>query len=113
MDVRIPGIDGIEATRLITADDQPPRVVILTTFDQDNYVYGALRAGASGFMVKDIALDDILAAIRIAAAGDALIAPAVTRRLIARFASMPLPQRDRPPSPGASSAASPDANAKC
>ncbi|HEY2508691.1 MAG TPA: response regulator transcription factor [Streptosporangiaceae bacterium] len=89
MDIRMPGMDGIEATRLITAGGQPPRVVILTTFDTDDYVYGALRAGASGFLVKDMALDDILAAIRVAAAGDALIAPSVTRRLIARFASMP------------------------
>ncbi len=88
MDIRMPGMDGIEATRLITAGGQPPRVVILTTFDEDDYVYGALRAGASGFLVKDMALDDILAAIRVAAAGDALIAPGVTRRLIARFASM-------------------------
>jgi DNA-binding NarL/FixJ family response regulator len=89
MDIRMPGMDGIEATRLITASGQPPRVVILTTFDTDDYVYGALRAGASGFLVKDMALDDILAAIRVAAAGDALIAPGVTRRLIARFASIP------------------------
>ena len=96
MDIRMPGMDGIEATRLITASGQPPRVVILTTFDQDDYVYGALRAGASGFLVKDMALDDILAAIRIAAAGDALIAPGVTRRLIARFASMPPPAAEPP-----------------
>jgi DNA-binding NarL/FixJ family response regulator len=89
MDIRMPGMDGIEATRLITAGGEPPRVVILTTFDTDDHVYGALRAGASGFLVKDMALDDILAAIRVAAAGDALIAPGVTRRLIARFASMP------------------------
>jgi DNA-binding NarL/FixJ family response regulator len=89
MDIRMPGMDGIEATRLITAGSEPPRVVILTTFDTDDHVYGALRAGASGFLVKDMALDDILAAIRVAAAGDALIAPGVTRRLIARFASMP------------------------
>jgi DNA-binding NarL/FixJ family response regulator len=91
MDIRMPGMDGIEATRLITVGDQAPRVVILTTFDEDDYVYGALRAGASGFLVKDMALDDILAAIRVAAAGDALIAPGVTRRLIARFASQPTP----------------------
>ena len=89
MDIRMPGMDGIEATRLINAGGQPPRVVILTTFDTDDHVYGALRAGASGFLVKDMALDDILAAIRVAAAGDALIAPSVTRRLISRFASMP------------------------
>ena len=85
MDIRMPGMDGIEATRLITAGGQPPRVVILTTFDTDDYVFGALRAGASGFLVKDMALDDIMAAIRVAAAGDALIAPGVTRRLIAHF----------------------------
>jgi DNA-binding NarL/FixJ family response regulator len=89
MDVRMPGMDGIEATRLINAGGQPPRVVILTTFDTDDHVYAALRAGASGFLVKDMAVDDILAAIRVAAAGDALIAPSVTRRLISRFASMP------------------------
>ncbi len=89
MDIRMPGMDGIEATRIITAGEQPPRVVILTTFDDDDYVYGALRAGASGFLVKDMALDDILTAIRVAAAGDALIAPSVTRRLIAQFASQP------------------------
>jgi DNA-binding NarL/FixJ family response regulator len=96
MDIRMPGMDGIEATRLITAGGQPPRVVILTTFDTDDHVYGALRAGASGFLVKDMALDDILAAIRVAAAGDALIAPGVTRRLIARFASMPSPAAQPP-----------------
>jgi DNA-binding NarL/FixJ family response regulator len=98
MDIRMPGMDGIEATRLITANGQPPRVVILTTFDTDEYVYAALRAGASGFLVKDMALDDILAAIRVAAAGDALIAPGVTRRLIARFASMPPPAAGPPAS---------------
>jgi DNA-binding NarL/FixJ family response regulator len=91
MDIRMPGMDGIEATRLIAVGDEAPRVVILTTFDQDDYVYGALRAGASGFLVKDMALDDILAAIRVAAAGDALIAPGVTRRLIARFANQSTP----------------------
>jgi DNA-binding NarL/FixJ family response regulator len=99
MDIRMPGMDGIEATRLITADSQPPRVVILTTFDIDDYVYGALRAGASGFLVKDMALDDILTAIRVAAAGDALIAPGVTRRLISRFASMPSPAAQPPAAP--------------
>jgi DNA-binding NarL/FixJ family response regulator len=98
MDIRMPGMDGIEATRLITAGGEPPRVVILTTFDTDEHVYGALRAGASGFLVKDMALDDILAAIRVAAAGDALIAPGVTRRLISRFASMPSPAPQPPAS---------------
>jgi DNA-binding NarL/FixJ family response regulator len=91
MDIRMPGMDGIEATRIITAGQAPPRVLILTTFDDDDYVYAALRAGASGFLVKDMALDDILTAIRVVAAGDALIAPAVTRRLIAQFARHPAP----------------------
>ncbi|MEU5719085.1 response regulator transcription factor [Streptomyces sp. NPDC020403] len=89
MDLRMPGMDGIEATRLITTGTGSTRVVVLTTFDDDDYVYGALYAGASGFLVKDMALDDILAAIRIIAAGDALIAPAVTRRLIKRFTTRP------------------------
>ncbi|WP_433428094.1 response regulator [Nonomuraea sp. CA-141351] len=87
MDIRMPGMDGIEATRLITKGPGPAHVVVLTTFDEDDYVYGALRAGASGFLVKDMALDDILAAIRVVAAGDALIAPGVTRRLIETFAT--------------------------
>ncbi|MER5731816.1 response regulator transcription factor [Streptomyces sp. NPDC002138] len=89
MDIRMPGMDGIEATRLITAGPVATRVLVLTTFDEDDHVYGALRAGASGFMVKDMALDDILAGIRIVAAGDALIAPGVTRRLIADFVGRP------------------------
>lgn len=89
MDIRMPGMDGIEATRLITAGPATTRVLVLTTFDEDDHVYGALRAGASGFAVKDMALDDILAAIRVVAAGDALIAPGVTRRLIADFIRRP------------------------
>jgi DNA-binding NarL/FixJ family response regulator len=91
MDIRMPVMDGIEATRLITTGPSPARVVVLTTFDDDEYVYAALRAGASGFLVKDMALEEILAAIRTVAAGDALIAPAVTRRLIAEFARRPEP----------------------
>jgi DNA-binding NarL/FixJ family response regulator len=91
MDVRMPGMDGIEATQLITAGPAAARVVVLTTFDDDDCVYAALRAGASGFLVKDMALEDILAAIRVVAAGDALIAPGVTRRLIAQFTSRPEP----------------------
>ena len=89
MDIRMPGMDGIEATQLITAGDTRARVLVLTTFDDDDYVYGALRAGASGFLVKDMALEDILTAIRVVAAGDAIIAPGVTRRLIGQFASQP------------------------
>ncbi|MFF3559315.1 response regulator [Streptomyces sp. NPDC002574] len=89
MDIRMPGMDGIEATRLITTGPATARVLVLTTFDEDDHVYGALRAGASGFLVKDMALSDILAAIRVVAAGDALIAPGVTRRLIADFAGPP------------------------
>jgi DNA-binding NarL/FixJ family response regulator len=91
MDIRMPGMDGIEATRLITAGPGGTRVVVLTTFDDDDYVYGALRAGASGFLVKDMALEDIIGAIRVIAAGDGLIAPGVTRRLIAEFAGRPEP----------------------
>jgi DNA-binding NarL/FixJ family response regulator len=95
MDIRMPGMDGIEATRRITQPGPGTRVVVLTTFDDDAYVYGALRAGASGFLVKDMALDDIIAAVRIVAAGDALIAPSVTRRLIQDFAARPEPVSGR------------------
>ena len=91
MDIRMPGMDGIEATRMITAGQAAARVIILTTFDDDDYVYAALRAGASGFLVKDMALEDILAAIRVVAGGDALLAPGVTRRLIEEFAARPEP----------------------
>jgi DNA-binding NarL/FixJ family response regulator len=87
MDIRMPAMDGIEATQLITAANTHARVLVLTTFDDDDYVYGALRAGASGFLVKDMALEDILTAIRVVAAGDAMIAPGVTRRLIGQFTS--------------------------
>ncbi|MFD5891376.1 response regulator [Streptomyces sp. NPDC060334] len=97
MDIRMPGMDGIEATRLITAGPATSRVLVLTTFDEDDHVYGALRAGASGFVVKDMALDEILAAIRVVAAGDALIAPGVTRRLIAEFAGRPASAPARSP----------------
>ena len=95
MDIRMPGMDGIEATRRITGSGQAgaARVLILTTFDLDDYVYAALRAGASGFLLKDTPPADLLAAIRVIAAGDALLAPAVTRRLIAEFARRPEPDQ--------------------
>ncbi|HEX3839991.1 MAG TPA: response regulator transcription factor [Acidimicrobiales bacterium] len=88
MDVRMPVMDGIEATRAILHDPagDSPRILILTTFDLDEYVYAALRAGASGFMLKDTPPEELLAAIRVIAGGDALLAPSVTRRLIADFA---------------------------
>jgi DNA-binding NarL/FixJ family response regulator len=95
MDVRMPVMDGIEATRLITAAQaaSTPRVLILTTFDLDEYVFEALRAGASGFALKSRPLDELLSAIRIVAEGEALLAPSVTRRLIAHFSRAPARQR--------------------
>jgi DNA-binding NarL/FixJ family response regulator len=99
MDVRMPGVDGIEATRqLVAGADNPPRVLILTTFGLDEYVFDALRAGASGFLLKDATAERLFEAVRIVAAGEALLAPAITRRLISEFA------RIRPPA-GASAAA--------
>ncbi|MEU9127010.1 response regulator transcription factor [Kitasatospora sp. NPDC048540] len=89
MDIRMPGMDGIEATRRVAGASAATRVLILTTFDEDEHVHAALRAGASGFAVKDMAVDDILAAVRVVAAGDALLAPGVTRRLIADFLGRP------------------------
>jgi DNA-binding NarL/FixJ family response regulator len=91
MDVRMPVMDGIEATRRITSDPATAgvRVVVLTTFDVDEYVYGALRAGASGFLLKDAPPEQVFAAVRVVAGGDALIDPVVTRRLIAEFARRP------------------------
>jgi DNA-binding NarL/FixJ family response regulator len=86
MDVRMPTLDGIEATRRLTALDPRARVLILTTFDLDEYVYEALRAGASGFLLKDRPPEELVAAVRVVAAGEALLAPSVTRRLIEEFA---------------------------
>ena len=93
MDIRMPNLDGIQATGRITAGDGSPRVLILTTFDLDEYVYHALRAGASGFLLKDAAADELLQAIRVIAAGDALLAPSITRRLIQDYARRPAPRR--------------------
>lgn len=91
MDVRMPRMDGLEATARITADPQltNTRVIVLTTFELDEYVFGALRAGASGFLLKDLEPVELLSAIRVVAAGEALIAPRVTRRLIEAFAAQP------------------------
>ncbi|HLQ53784.1 MAG TPA: response regulator transcription factor, partial [Streptosporangiaceae bacterium] len=89
MDVRMPEMDGLQATRLITSAGAGPKVVMLTTFDLDDYVYEALRAGACGFLLKDAPRHDLIAAVRAAAAGNALLAPSVTRRLIETFARRP------------------------
>jgi len=89
MDVRMPGRDGIEATREIAAAGLPSKVLILTTFDLDDYVYAGLRAGASGFLLKDTQPDDLVAAIRTIASGDAVLAPGATRRLIRQFTAQP------------------------
>jgi DNA-binding NarL/FixJ family response regulator len=93
MDVRMPVMDGLEATRQITASTvtSAVRIVVITTFDVDEYVYAALRAGASGFLLKDAPPDELLAAIRVVAGGEALLAPSVTRRLIEQFVSRPEP----------------------
>ncbi|WP_113703120.1 response regulator [Nonomuraea lactucae] len=98
MDVRMPTMDGIEATRQITAgaaDGEPPRILMLTTFDLDEHVYDALAAGASGFLLKDVTAERLFDAVRVVAAGEALLAPSVTRRLIGEFARF----RPRPASP--------------
>lgn len=87
MDIRMPNLDGLEATRRIAARGDIPRIVILTTFDLDEYVFEALRGGASGFLLKDTTADELVRAVRLAVAGDALLAPSVTRRLIERFAN--------------------------
>jgi DNA-binding NarL/FixJ family response regulator len=98
MDVRMPVMDGIEATRRITDMASDVRTLILTTFDLDEYVYAALRAGASGFLLKDTDPADLLTAIRVVAAGDALLAPSITRRLIGEFARLPGVAPAPPPS---------------
>jgi DNA-binding NarL/FixJ family response regulator len=95
MDVRMPEMDGVEATRRIVASDSDARIIILTTFDLDEYVYAALRAGASGFLLKDAPPADLLSGIRAVASGDAVVAPSVTRRLLSTYAHR-LPAPDRP-----------------
>jgi DNA-binding NarL/FixJ family response regulator len=95
MDIRMPNLDGIEATRRIAAAAGGPRVLILTTFDLDEYVYEALRAGASGFLLKDAGADELLHAVRVVAVGEALLAPSITRRLIEDYARRP-PLREQP-----------------
>jgi DNA-binding NarL/FixJ family response regulator len=98
MDVRMPGTDGIEATRQLAGGTGWPRVIILTTFDLDEYVYDALCAGASGFLLKDVTAERLFDAVRVVAVGEALLAPAVTRRLISEFARL------RPAAPASSAA---------
>jgi DNA-binding NarL/FixJ family response regulator len=99
MDIRMPVLGGIDATRVITTAESAPRVLVLTTFDLDDYVYDALRAGASGFLLKDATPEEILHAVRVIGGGEALLAPGVTRRLIAEFAArsrpVPPPELDR------------------
>jgi len=98
MDIRMPNVDGIEATRRLAGEGvaDPVKVVILTTFDLDEYVFAALRAGASGFLLKDLRRDDLVHAVRVVAAGDALLAPSVTRRLVADYARRPAARAPAP-----------------
>lgn len=91
MDVRMPRLDGVETTRRLLATDDPPRVIVLTTFDLDEYAFAAIRAGASAFLLKDAAPPDLLGAIRAVRAGDAVVAPSTTRRLLDHFAALPDP----------------------
>lgn len=94
MDIRMPRLDGVAATRALTTDDpDAPRVVILTTYDTDEYVVEALRAGASGFLLKDAPAEELISAVRVVHRGDAVVAPNVTRRLLGRFARLPLDDR--------------------
>jgi len=95
MDIRMPNLDGIEATRRLTALPHAPRVLMLTTFDLDQYVYEALRAGASGFLLKDAGADELLHGVRVVNAGEALLSPSITRRLIADYARRP-PASEQP-----------------
>jgi len=96
MDIRMPELDGLEATRRVLAVDGGPRVLIVTTFDADEYVYAAMRAGASGFVLKDLRPEGLAEAVRVVATGEALLAPAITRRLIEQFVRRPPPGAARP-----------------
>ena len=96
MDIRMPELDGLEATRRLVADGEGPRVLMLTTFGEDEYVYDAMKSGASGFLLKDIRPEQLADAVRVAAAGDALLAPAITRRLIEEFVRRPPPGSGSP-----------------
>ena len=97
MDIRMPGVDGLEAARRILAESDPPRVIMLTTFDLDEYVYESLCAGAAGFLLKNSSPEQLVQAVEVAARGEALLDPAVTRRVIERFAGAGAPSRTRPP----------------
>ena len=108
MDVRMPGVDGIEATRRLMAAGDPPKVLILTTFDLDEYVFDALRAGASGFLLKDVTAERLFEGVRVVSSGEALLAPGVTKRLISEFARLRPADRGGP-SGRADSAAAPPA----
>lgn len=97
MDIRMPDLDGLEATRQLLAGDGGPRVLIVTTFDADEYVYAAMKAGASGFVLKDLRPEQLAEAVRVVAAGESLLAPAITRRLVEQFVRRPPPGSARPP----------------
>lgn len=97
MDIRMPLLDGLEATRRVVARDPAPRVLILTTFDLDEYVFEGMRAGASGFLLKEVPREQLITGIRMVHGGDALVAPSITRRLVERFTSMPAPGRGSRP----------------
>jgi len=97
MDIRMPEMDGLETTRRIVTDEDAPRVLMLTTFDMNEYVYEAMKSGASGFLLKDVKPEQLADAVRTVAAGDALLAPAITRRLIEEFVRRPPPGTNAPP----------------
>ena len=109
MDIRMPEMDGLETTRRIVIDENAPRVLMLTTFDMNEYVYEAMKSGASGFLLKDVKPEQLADAVRTVAAGDALLAPAITRRLIEEFVR----RRNRAAAPVPSSSRSPSARWKC